>query len=139
MKNKIDLRLIFYTDGDMNHEEIESMIGIKPFRTYTKGLPKNSFVKVLAKSSAWHMEVSNNKETSFEDQLNALLDLIEAKYEVFESLCHRYSCEISCAVFLYFGNEESTPWIHLDQRFMDLCSKLKIEFDIDMYNWPDRE
>ncbi|PWG82123.1 DUF4279 domain-containing protein [Pararcticibacter amylolyticus] len=52
---------------------------------------------------------------------------------LFKPLCEKYECEFSCALFVYFGNGESTPWVHLNSRYNKLIKELDIEFDIDLY------
>lgn len=69
--------------------------------------------------------------------MNALLDLLEPKTDILKPICDKYYCEISCGMFIYFGNEESTPWVHLDARYNDLINKLNIELDLDMYVLPN--
>ena len=78
-----------------------------------------------------------DKYASFEDQIASLLDIIENKKSEFKILCDKYYCEISCALFVFFDNDESTPWVHLDARYNKLIRELNIEFDIDLYVFPD--
>lgn len=76
---------------------------------------------------------------SFEAQMNALLDVIEARIDLFRPLCQKYYCEFACGVFIQFDNGESTPWIHLDARYNRLIKELNIEFDVDLYCSSNKE
>jgi len=77
-----------------------------------------------------------DKYSSFDDQMNSLLDIIESKIDLFKPLCERYYCEFSCGIFVYFDNGESTPWVHLDKRYNEISKALNIEFDVDLYVLP---
>jgi len=80
-----------------------------------------------------------DKYASFESQLSALLDIIEAKIDLFRPLCEKYYCEFACGVFIRYDNDESTPSLHLDARYTRLVRELNIEFDIDLYCFSNSE
>ncbi len=74
----------------------------------------------------------------FDEQLNAILNIIASKIDLFKPLCEKYICELSCAVYIYFDNGESTPWLYLDSRYNNLIKELNIEFDVDLYVLYDK-
>jgi len=76
---------------------------------------------------------------TFDEQMNALLDILESKIDVFRELAYKYYMEFSCAIFTYYDNEESTPWIHLGERYNKLIKEVNIEFDVDLYAWANKE
>ena len=80
-----------------------------------------------------------DKYVSFEDQMNAMLDIIESKIELFRPFCEKYYCEFSCAIYIRYDNDESTPWLHLNARYNRLIKKLNIEFDVVLYCLPNKE
>lgn len=139
MKNEVFLRFCISGFEDITHDEITKMLGVKPTKEYIKGQkrnPKNPN-SPLIKENRWLMEPSSNVYTSFEDQMETLLSIIESKIDVFKPLCEKYYCEISCALFIYFDNGESTPSVHLDARYNNLIKELDIEFDVDLYVLPN--
>jgi hypothetical protein len=69
--------------------------------------------------------------------MNALLDIIEPKLDLFKLFGPKYYCEFSCALFISYDNEESTPWVHLNSRYNRLIKELNAEFDVDIYRLPD--
>lgn len=71
--------------------------------------------------------------------MESLLDIIESNIDRFKILCDRYYCEFSCALFVYAGNDESTPWVHLNSRYNELVKTLNVEFDVDLYVFPNEE
>lgn len=121
----------------MSLDEITQLVGYQPSKTFIKGHRKSSIGSALAEENGWIMDSLAGKNASFEDQLNSLLDVIEFKIDVFKLLSNRYYCEFSCALYIYFNNEESTPWIHLGTRYNQLLKELNIEFDIDIYCLPN--
>ena len=54
------------------------------------------------------------------------------KIEIFKYLCDKYLCEFSCGIYIYIDSEESTPWVHLSDRYNNVIKVLKVEFDVDI-------
>ena len=132
MKNEIDLSFCIWNYEDITHEDITKLTGLIPYIVYTKGQKKNPKFSALAKENAWIFRPTLDKEASFEQQMNSLLDILESKIDIFKPLCEKYYCEFSCALYVYIDTEESTPWVHLDKRYNNLIKELKIEFDVDI-------
>lgn len=137
LKNEVDLSFCIWEFEDVSPDEISVLLGIKPFKTYLKGERKNPNFKGLSKQNGWILKPSTKKFSSFEDQLHSLLDILELKAELIKPICERYYCEFSCAVFVYYGNGQSLPSIHLDSRYNKFVKNLNIEFDIDFYCLPN--
>lgn len=139
-KNEIILDFRICDFNDITHDEITRKIGINPIRIHVKGEkrnPKNPNSPVIKKND-WLMSSGVDIYSSFEDHMNALLTIIESKIDVFKPFCEKYYCEFACAMFVYFDNKESTPWLHLNARYNKLLKDLNIEFDLDLYVFPDQ-
>jgi hypothetical protein len=136
-KNCVDLRLLIVDFEDITHADITSMLCIKPVHMSLKGDKRNpnNPDSRLKTNNSWSLGSGLDKYADFEAQMNALLDIIEQKKDVFKFLCERYYCEFVCAIFTYRDNDESTPWVHLDKRYHQIAVELNIEFDIDLYAW----
>jgi hypothetical protein len=132
-KNEVILRLGIWDFEDVSHDEITSLIGISPVMVHIKGERINPKFGQIAKKNGWIMGSGHDKYTTFDVQMNSLLDIIESKPELFKSFSHKYYCEFSCAFFVYVDNGESTPWIHLNSRYNALIKDINIEFDLDLY------
>lgn len=137
MKNEIFLNFCIWGFEDIDANDITSTLSLTPSKIYTKGEKNNPKFNGTAKQNGWLLSSRLNRFASFEDQMNDLLDIIEPKIDLFRPLCEKYYCEFSCALFIHCGNEESTPWIHLNSRYNAVIKELNIEFDIDLYILPD--
>jgi hypothetical protein len=137
MKNEVVLSFVIADFDDISHEEITKTLGIIPSRVYTKGQKKNPNSPALSKRNRWIMGSSVDKYASFEEQMNAMLDIIESKIDLFRPFCEKYHCEFLCAIFLRFNNEESKPSVHLNSRYNRVVKELNIEFDVDLYCLPN--
>jgi hypothetical protein len=140
VKNYIVLTFSIWNHDGMTHEEITEMVGITPTEVFVKGAHKpNTLNKPMVYSfNAWFLEAGLDKYADFEQQMNALLDILEPKQEILKPLSEKYKCEFSCMVKIYYGNGESTPSIHLSQRYNRFVNNVKADFDIDLYNPTDR-
>jgi hypothetical protein len=134
-KNEIYLSFGIFDFEDITHDEITNLLGIEPSHVRIKGYPKNpkNIDGPLITNNLWRMSSGLDKYTDFDEQLNAILYTIESKIDLFKTLCEKYPCELSCAIYIHFDNGESTPWVHLDSRYNKLIKELNIEFDVDLY------
>lgn len=133
MQNEIVLRFCIWNFDDITHDDITTIIETAPFKIVIKGERKNPNFSAPAKHNGWILSSPVEKYASFDEQMNALLDILEPKINVLKPLCLKYDCEFSCAVFIGYNNGESTPWLHLNERYNRLIRELKIEFDVDIY------
>lgn len=139
MKNEVYLDFIITDFEDISHDEITQRLGINPTKVYVKGQKKNPKSAGISKRNRWLMASGLDKYASFEDQMKAMLDIIESKIDLFRPFCEKYYCEFSCAIFIRYDNDESTPSVHLDARYNRLIKELNIEFDVDLYCLPNHE
>ena len=79
-----------------------------------------------------------DKYASFEEQMNAMLNIIEQKIDLFKTFSKKYYCEFSCAIYIRYDNDESTPSVHLGSNYNKLIKELNAEFDIDLYCLPNK-
>jgi hypothetical protein len=142
---KLDLNNMYFdfciwNYEDITHEDITKLLNINPTMIYIKGKPMNPKMKILAKKNGWRIDNPLDNKSLFEDQLNAMLDLLEPKIEILQMLSKKYGCEyeFSLAIFIY-NRKESTPWVHLTPRYNEFIRQVEVEFDLDLYCPPDDE
>lgn len=139
MDNEVIVTFCIWGFEDMSHEEISKAIGLSPTKIHIQGQKKNPRYSALAKENGWLFRPSDDSSLSFEDQFRMLLGILEDKTSILEVVCKKYYCEISCGVFIYFDNEESTPSIHIDSEQHKILSDLNIAFDVDLYCLPNSD
>lgn len=140
MKNEIILDLRIFDFNDITHDELTMLIGLKPVKIHIKGDKKypEKLNSPLIEKNNWFLGSGLDKHSSFDEQMNAMLDIIESKKDVFRSICKKYYCEFRCATTIYYGNKESVPWVYLGERYNAINKELKIAFDLDLYVWSNR-
>lgn len=138
-KNEISLSFCIWGFDDITHDQLTKLLDCIPSEVYVKGKRKNPKFSGLAKENGWIIDSQYDKYTSFDIQMNALLDILEPKKKILETICKQYYCEFSCALTVYADNGESTPWVHLNSRYNNLVRDLNIEFDLDLYCFSVRE
>ncbi|MEO7211911.1 DUF4279 domain-containing protein [Mucilaginibacter sp.] len=111
-KNEVDLRLIICDFEGISHDDITKLAGVQPSYQRIKGTPRNSKspASPLWPNNLWSMDSGLGKHADFETQMNALLDVIEGKKEVFKTFCTKYHCEFACALLVYRDNGESSTF-----------------------------
>jgi Domain of unknown function (DUF4279) len=139
-KNEIILRFCVYDFEDISHSDVTDIVGREPSRVKKIGDKKNPLNpnSSLVKNNSWMMEADGTPYSSFEDQMEFLLDILEPRIEMLKPFSKKYHCEFSCALYIYFDNGESTPWVHLDSRYNKIIRELNIEFDVDLYVLPGK-
>jgi len=140
MKHEIYLDFVIADFEDITPDEISHKLGINPRKVYIKGTKKypNSSTETLVKRSKWVIGSTLSKYLTFEEHLNAMLDLLESKKNLLKPLCEKYNCFFSCAVFIDTDDSVSTPSIYLDWRYNKLTRELKVDFDFDLYCLPQK-
>jgi hypothetical protein len=136
-RNKVDLRFLISNFEDIAPAEITRLTGITPVYIRTKGEKRNhkNPESPVWETNLWSINSGLGEFAEFEEQMTALLDIIESKINVYKPLCLKYYSEFSCAVFTYRDNDESTPWVHLGSRYNKIAAELNCEFDLDLYAW----
>lgn len=132
MKNEIVLRFCIWDFEDQTPDQITNLLQISPSKVFIKGERKNPKFAPIAEANSWFLNASAGKYAPFEDQMRWLVGIMEAKTEIFRSLSEKYYCEFSCAFYIYIGNGESTPSVHLEPYAIEFLNRLKVEFDIDI-------
>ncbi|CVK16164.1 protein of unknown function (DUF4279) [Apibacter mensalis] len=142
---KLDLNNMYFdfciwNYEDITHEDITRMLEITPSIVYVKGQRIRPNIPRLSKQNGWILKNPLDNKSLFEDQLNAMLDLLEPKIEILQMLSKKYGCEyeFSLALFIY-NRKESTPWVHLTPRYNEFIRQIEVEFDLDLYCPPDDE
>src|SRR5947207_2552824 len=107
MKNDVVLRFCIWGFNDITHDEITNAMEVSPTKIYIIGQKKNPKFAALAKENGWLLEPKCERGSSFDTQLTSLLDILEKKKEVIRNYCAKYMCQISCGVYIYYGNEEN--------------------------------
>lgn len=140
MRNEIYLDFVVADFEDITHDEISQRLGMNPRKVYVKGAKKHpdSHAETLIKRSRWLIGSSLGKHLTFEEHLNAMLDLLEPKIDLLKPLCEKYNCFFSCAVFIDTDDSVSTPSLYLNWRYNKLTRELKLDFDFDLYCLPQK-
>jgi hypothetical protein len=132
MKNDLSVSFCVWEFNGKSHDEISEVLGIKPTKKFTKGLPIEPKRVSIARFDGWFYEADTNRKLPFEQQINILLDIIEENMDGFKSICSQHKCEISLGLYLYSNIDESTPSIHLTKRYHQVISQLDIALDMDI-------
>ena len=135
--NEVVLRFCIWGFDDITHDEISKALGVNPTKVYIKGQRKHANFSALAKENGWLFEPDYDRYASFQDKLAFLLQFLTPRTEVIKEYCKKYKCEISCGVYIYFENGESTPSIYLNTEYNRIIKELDIAFDVDIICLPN--
>ncbi len=134
MKNEIQLNFHICDYIDITSNDISEILNIEPMRIIEKGQRKNkqNIDSPVFTRNFWIMTHALNPSTSsFDQQMEALLDIIEPKLDLFKNLCSKYFSQFSCIITIK-DKKQSTPWIHLNSRYNKIIKELNSEFDVDI-------
>jgi hypothetical protein len=134
--HRVELRLGIWGFEDIAHEKLTELIGVKPIKDYFKDKPVNKKLPngKISDENGWLIAPPESLDgDDFETQMDRFIDLAEERLDIFNALLIKYHCEFSCAIFIEAESEESTPWIHLGDRYNKVFGKLNVHFDLDIY------
>ena len=138
MKDKHEIILYLrIMEFDCDPDEITSALGVMPSKVWRKGELMNDYSPRIYKRNGWRIDSGVDRYRDFNDHLQALFDIIEPNVEAFKAVCSQYYTDLSCAVYMYHSEEESSiPWIHFDKRATRILGMIGAEIDFDMYTLP---
>lgn len=132
IKNETELSFCIWNLTDISHEVISNLLDITPSKVHIKGERLNPKFPKLAKQNGWFLDSPVGIGASFEQQMDALLEILEPKMQVLKAICDKCYIEFSLAVLIN-DRYQSMPGIHLSVRYHAFASQLRSEFDVDMY------
>jgi hypothetical protein len=139
MRHQVHVTFLISGFDDINHEDLEKALDIKPAYVHKKGEPKSSISSALAKDNIFWIGSGLDPYQSFRDQMDALIGILKNRYPILKEFARRYECEISCAAYMRYDNDQSLPSINLSRSDIEFMAELGIEdFDVDLYVLPDK-
>lgn len=137
MKNEVHVSFCIWDFDDITHDGISDLLKVMPSKVHIKGEKKNPKFNQLASSNGWFLDSPLGIYCEFDEQLDSLLNLMNHNLEGFQTICKKYYCEISVAIYMYFDNGESTPSMHLTKDQIHRLNLLNLEVDFDLYTLPN--
>ena len=130
MMNKTKVRVEFMITGlILDPDELTKLLKIKPSRTWRIGdVISNTTSKW--KYNCWAL-LSIEKDIDIEIQIIYLLDLLNPKNQLINSLCQKYNleCTFACGIDVY---KKFYPPLHLTADTIYRMSLIGAEIDIDI-------
>lgn len=116
-------------DFDDDTSAVTQLLSIEPTKAWVAGdqFPNHPTAKLT--HSRWVLGSGSGTEVAVEEQLEALLNLLEARREQVREAARRYSVEIQCAVYY----EDFTPGINLSEQTIRRVADLGLSIDFDLY------
>lgn len=129
-KIRVDLRIIGF---NCSPDEITSSLGVFPTRTWEAGMLIYEKGSRRYKENGWELSSGLGENSSFEEQVDAIVEKIHSHLESFIAVCSAYYVELSCAMYIASDDEESTPPFHIKKRALKILSQIDAEIDVDIY------
>lgn len=116
---------------------VTRLIGVVPTEAYAKGdhYVSSTGEILLHRESAWRLHNPLPRTAHVDDQIEALLDLIEPYSEGIREAVARYEVGVGCAIFY----SDFTPGIHLSENVVPRIAALGLSIDFDLYFLSEEE
>ena len=108
---------------------VTSMLGLQPTKAWNVGDPLPGRPDRARTHSRWEIASPLPTSAALEDQLDALLDYLEAHREAVTRAREQFGVGILCAVY----TEHPNPGLHLTEATLSRLSSLGLSFDFDLY------
>jgi hypothetical protein len=114
--------------------EVSGLMGIEPTKAWAKGdpMPRPGRPPFPRPFSRWELAAPAEPTAEFEDQLEALLTLLEANASGIAKVMQLYPCFISCVT----GYEHFNPGFQLSTGHLMRIAQLGLSMDFDLYFLP---
>jgi len=138
MKNEIeaDVRIL---DFPYHPDVITEQVGIQPTKTWLQGDLIRRPNGPRYKQNGWKLSSDVDKHVEFGEHIRSLIEQIKPHLERFTKISNQYYTELSCAVYMYFDSDESTPWLHFTKEELHFFDQIGAVVDFDLYVLPGKK
>lgn len=135
MKNEIqvDIRIVEFP---CHPDLITERLGIQPTKAWLKGGSINHPNGSKYKQNGWELSSSVDKHAEFGEHIRSLIEQLKPHLERFAEVSNQYYTELSCAVYMYFDSDQSTPWLHFTKEELQFFDQIGAAVDFDLYVLP---
>jgi len=126
--NKIHVFFEVFEFGQ-DPQVVTDLLQIEPSKAWAKGEPVQGSKRGIRTHSRWVLESPLERSETVEEQLAALLPLLEARAAEVAEVSRRFEAGLMCACYFY----ETNPGFHLDSALLQRVSALGLDFDFDLY------
>jgi hypothetical protein len=117
---------------DEDFATITQALGLVPSETWRKGDPATP--KGIRTHTRWSLRSPVSPSHTFQQQIRALLPLLEDHAEGVRDIARRYAAGIRCYAYYH---EEYNPEVHLPADLVQRIAALGLSVDFDLYFLPD--
>ena len=103
--------------------------GVEPTRQWVKGEPYGDKGGIRT-HSRWELASPASHDSSFESQLDALLDLLEERAEAIRSVTASFEAGVNVAAYF---RESFNPGFHTSAAALKRLADLGLSLDFDLY------
>lgn len=108
---------------------VTELLGVEPTRAWGKGDRDPAHPTARRTFSTWELRSPVERTAPFEDQLDALLPLLEARADQIRAAKERWSASVACAAYFYKVN----PGFSLSEAHLARLTALGLGLDLDLY------
>ncbi len=128
---EIRLYLGVFDFGD-DPRVVTDLLGIEPTQAWAPGTPMPGLAGergARRRHGRWELASPAGAEAPVDEQLAALLPLLEARSEAIAEAARRYEVGLTCAAYF----REVNPGFHLDATLLARLAALRLGLDLDLY------
>jgi hypothetical protein len=115
--------------------QITALVGLEPTAAWTDGDRVPGHSRARRPGSAWRIQSPLPRTASFQDQIQALLEILESRANQVRAAADRYHAQISCAGYFASFN----PGFGLSAGHVARIAALGLSMDFDLYCLPEED
>jgi hypothetical protein len=109
--------------------EVTALLGLQPTAAWVKGDLVPGHPHADRPCSAWRIQSPLPRTATFEDQLHALLDILETRADQVRAASKRYGAQLTCAAYF----DSVNPGFGLAADDVARIAALGLSMDFDLY------
>lgn len=127
--DRIDVYLSISDFEPAAPSDVTALLGMEPTAAWKKDERVPGAPRARRPTSAWRLQSPLPRTAAFEDQLRALLDILETKADNVRAAARRYGAQITCAAYFHGVN----PGFGLSASDLARIAALGLAMDFDLY------
>jgi hypothetical protein len=117
------------TGGDLDPDEVSSLLGAVPTMSYRKGEPLKAGSLHFRRTGMWNLKAAKRAPEDMDGQVEEILRQLTSNLEVWRALGERFEIDLFCGWFM----EETNEGLSISPKTMSALAARGIELGVDIY------
>lgn len=124
------------TSDSADLERISEVLNLTPSRSRRKEAWPRASIEAGIACDSWEIDTEQTTSKSVDAECDKMIDILEGKEEVIQSLCKEYNMKTHFEVVIHMNSME-TPAIFLEKETVAFLALINADIGFDIYTYDE--